>query len=142
MKYEVLYSSKTGNTKKVARVIGMTVGSEAKKVKFGSIDADVIFLGSDCYGRKPGRDMQKFIAETEFRDKQIVIFGTYSGRTSAMEWMKKKLEERGARVIDAWSCKGRFLLANRGHPSDEDLAKARLFAEKIKRGIIPSKKAI
>ncbi len=140
MKYEVIYSSITGNTKKVARVIGMAVGTEAKKVKHGSTDADIIFLGSGCYGSKPAKAMRKFIETHDFRGKEVVIFGTYDGKTDAIEWMKSKLKEKGAEILDTWTCRGSFLFTNWGRPNDADLQDAREFAERIRKGISPKGK--
>ena len=47
--------------------------------------------------------------------------------------MEELLKPAGALIRGSFHCKGKtFLLVNRGHPSNEELAKAREFANEMK----------
>ena len=54
--FEVVYYSMCGNTKKVAEAIAAELGVKAESVKVErELDKDsFVFLGSGCYGYKPG----------------------------------------------------------------------------------------
>jgi flavodoxin I len=46
--------------------------------------------------------------------------------------MASALKGKGAAILDNYHCKGKtFLLLNRGHPSQEDLAGAKKFAQEM-----------
>jgi hypothetical protein len=65
---------------------------------------------------------------------KAAVFGTYGGKPAQLGVLEKILREKGAEVVDRFSCMGRdwfFLgLIGRGRPSEEDLKAAREFAEK------------
>ena len=54
--FEVVYDSRSGNTKKVARSIAAELGGHAEDVhrKEGLAKDSFVFLSSACYGGKPG----------------------------------------------------------------------------------------
>jgi len=66
--FEVIYYSKTGNTKKVAQAIAAELGVKAENVKAkGELAKDsFVFLGTGCYGSKPGKELLKFISRKRF----------------------------------------------------------------------------
>lgn len=136
MKTEVIYFSRSGNTRKVAEVIAKVFETEAKELKteISVPDFDLLCVGSGCYFGKPGKEMTAFLESlVNISGKKAVVFGTYSGQTSAIEKMKTMLEEKGIEVVGTWGCKGRFLLSNRSHPDKEDLENASQFAQEIRK---------
>ena len=136
--HQVLYYSKGGHTRKVAEAIAGAVGAKATEVSGASIDpkADVIFLGSGCYGGKPGPDMARFIESTDFRGRAVAVFGTSGGGIgNEAKAMAEALKGKGANVRGSYYCKGKFLLWSRGHPDAADLEAAGEFArEMVKNG--------
>ena len=71
--HQVLFYSKGGNTRKLAEAIASELGVKATDIKTASIldlAADIIFLGSGCYGSKPGENMMKFIEENDFSGRK------------------------------------------------------------------------
>jgi flavodoxin len=136
--YQVLFDSRGGNTRKLADAIAGELGVKATSVKGASLnpESDLIFLGSGCYGSKPGQDMVRFIETTDLSGRQVALFGTSGGGIgNEVKAMEEALKSKGARVRGSYYCKGKFLLWSRGHPDQADLDAARKFArEMVKNG--------
>ena len=133
--FEVVYHSRSGNTKKVAEAIAAELGVKAEdvKAKKGLAKGSFVFLGSGCYIGKPGKELREFVAGNEFGRRQVALFGTSAaGRGDEVRAMEELLKPTGALIRGNFYCKGRFLCLNRKHPSDEELAKAREFAKEMK----------
>jgi flavodoxin len=134
---EVVYYSRSGNTKKVAEAIAAELGVEAGNVKMkeGLTKDSFVFLGSGCYAGKPGKGLQEFIARNDFKGREVALFGTSAGGGGdEVRVMKELLKSAGALIRGSFHCRGRFFFFfSRGHPSDEELARAREFAKEMKK---------
>ena len=135
--FEVIYYSMCGSAKKVAEAIAEELGIKAENVKRKKKPTkdSFLFLGSGCYGRKPGKKMQEFIARNNFEGRKIAIFGTSAdGEGNEVRAIGELLKAKGALIRGNFYCKGRALFFfNRGHPSKEDLTGARQFASEMKK---------
>jgi len=133
--HQVLFYSKGGNTRKLADAIARELGVKATDIKTASIDpaADIIFLGSRCYGSKPREEMMKFIEKNDFSGWKLAVFGTSGGNAGTeVDLMVASLKHKGATVLGSYHCKGKaFLLFSTGHPNQEDLNGARKFAREM-----------
>ena len=133
--HQVFFHSKGGNTRKLADSIAIELGVKAADIKTASIDpaADIIFLGSGCYGSKPGEDMMKFIEKNNFSGQKVAVFGTSGGNAGIeVDLMAVALKHKGATVLGSYHCKGKaFLFFNTGRPNKEDLDGARKFAREM-----------
>jgi flavodoxin I len=133
--YQVLYYSIGGNTKKLADAIAKELKASAEDVRISTLNsgAAIVFLGTGCYGGKPGRDISKFIASGDFQGRKVALFGTSGGGTGQeVQVMAGALKGKGANVIGSYHCQGQtFLLINRGHPNAADIAAARNFAREM-----------
>jgi flavodoxin I len=131
----VIYYSMTGNTKKMANAIAEVFGVQAVSVKetTGVPKDGMIFLGSGCYGGKPGGDMQKYIENNDFKGRKVALFGTSGGGIGKeTEAMAESLKQKGAGVLGSYDRTGStFLLLNSGHPDKNDLDGARTFAREM-----------
>ena len=134
--FEVVYYSITGNTKKVAEAIAAELGVKAENVKGKrELDKDsFVFLGSGCYANKPGGKLREFIARNDFKGRQVALFGTSGrGEGNEVKAMEELLKPKGALIRDSFYCQGYpWYLFIRGHPSNEELANAREFANEMK----------
>jgi len=130
MNIQVLYYSKTGKTKKVAVAIASALNVHEQNIRDTKLDeGSFVFLGSGCYGGKPGKDMMNFIMNNDFTTRNVALFGTSgSGEGKEVTEMEESLNSKGANIIDRFFCKGKFLLVNRGRPNAEDLEGAKEFA--------------
>ena len=146
MKTLIVYvSTHHGNTEKIAEAIGKIL--EAKLLKPNEADAetvskcDLVGFGSGIYFFKHHRHLLRFVDELpEMRNKKAFVFSTSGGGSSRYHQpLKKKLLEKGFEIIGEFSCKGfdtycLFKLVgglNKGRPNEEDLQRARSFAQKL-----------
>jgi flavodoxin I len=131
----VLYYSMTGSTKKMASAIAEELGVRALSLKeTAELPQDgVLFMGSGCYGDKPGEDMAKFIAAHDFAGRKVALFGTSgAGAGKEVTAMEGSLKNKGATVLGSYHSKGRaFVVVNIGHPNKDDLEGARKFAREM-----------
>ncbi len=133
MKVQIIYYSKTGNTKKVAEAMASELGVEAKDVKKETLDKScLVFLGSGLYAGKIGKKLAEFIGKNDFNGVNVTLFGTsIKGEGDEVKEMEELLKPKGAVIKGRFYCYGNFLFAKRGHPSEEELAKAREFAREM-----------
>lgn len=132
--HQVLFYSRGGNTRKLADAIAGELGVKAADVKSASIDpgTGVVFLGSGCYGGKPGEDMMKFIEAHDFSGRKVALFSTsWWDKGTEIEKMSSALKSKGATILGNYHCKGQFLLFNLGRPNQDDLAGAKKFASEM-----------
>lgn len=134
---QVIYYSKSGNTRKVADAIAEALGVKAVDVNAASLDkgAKVVFLGSGRYGGMPGPEMQKFIESSDFKGRKVAYFSTCwrmgLSKDREVEATNKALEKKGAVVLGDYHCLGKTKIFNGGHPNQEDLDGAKKFAREM-----------
>jgi flavodoxin I len=135
--FEVVFYSISGNTRKVAEAIAAELGVKAEDVKAKEwlTPGSFIFLGSGCYVGRPAKKLREFIARNDFKGRQVALFGTSAGGGGdEVRIMEEMLKSAGALVRGSFHCRGRFFFfVSRGHPSDEELAKAQEFAKEMKK---------
>ncbi|HTY89986.1 MAG TPA: flavodoxin family protein [Methanocella sp.] len=135
---QVIYYSRSGNTKKLADAMGEALGVKPVEVANAKIDpaACVVFLGSGRYAGTPGQEMMKFIETNDFKGQKVALFGTYwlagLNKGREIETTTKALEQKGAIVVGDYRCPGKFIVFNLGRPNARDLEGARGFAKKMK----------
>ena len=135
--FEVIYYSKSGNTKKIAEAIAAELKVSAENVKTkGKLAKDsFLILGSGNYFPLPGRGFKKIIADNDFKGRKVAIFGTSGGgKGREVTALEKMVTAKGAKVIGNFYCKGKlFFFINRKHPDSQDLKNARKFARELKK---------
>ena len=139
----VLYSTRTGNTKKVALEIAQELGCQAINISEEPDSALVslkdfvfVFLGTWVRGGEPSPDMLSFLNQLELQDrnKEFALFMTWAGGGKsdvlAFKRVKQLLEFKRQKLLDDYfKCLGQtFGLRARGHPDAKDLADARKWA--------------
>ena len=134
--FEVIYSSMTGNTKKVAEAIAaeLDVSAEDMCAKGELAKDSFLFLGSGNYFPFRGRGAKEFIASNDFNERKIALFGTEAGgKCEEVKALEEMVTAKGAKVAGKFCCKGKLLFfINRKHPTSKDLENARKFARKMK----------
>ena len=142
----VIYSTKSGNTEKVALEITQELNCNAIKISketdFSTIsikDFDLVILGTWIRGGEPSPDMISFLKQLSLEDcnKQFALFMTWAGGGKsdvlAFNRVKQFLEVKNQRLLDdCFMCLGKtFGIARRGHPNAQDLANARKWAKTL-----------
>lgn len=111
MKYSIVYSSISGNTKKLAEEIKNKVGeSYFGKPSDEALMADVIFVGFWTAKNSCGEDIKRFIEKLD--GKNVFIFGT-AGYNNTQEYFDGILDSVKAHVpssntiIGTYMCQGK-----------------------------------
>ena len=138
-----------GNTKQVAEAMAQELSADINPVEEVNPDIlgqyDLIGLGSGIYMGKHHRSLLSFAkAATELQNKEVFIFYTsgfakFPSRPPFETSLQNALEDAGASVVGVFDCRGfetwgPFRLSggkNKGHPTHEDLARARAFAKTL-----------
>ena len=146
MKPVVLYSSKSGNTRKIADAIAAELRCQTVRIDGHNAplvedldNFDLIFVGTGIYAGNPNADIERYLKTADLgRTKLFAIFIIWggAGRTCRLvtEKLKSILEIRSQKVInDTFSCYGgwRYALLRKGHPNIKDMEDARKWARKI-----------
>jgi len=156
----VLYSSKSGNTEKIAREIASELNCRCEKIDetfdSTSIDLDnfdLVLLGTGIYGAKPNSELLNYLNEMNPKNNvNFALFITWVGRGTTDEAVydeiKAAVEAKGQTLLENYySCLfeghsiiarviGRFIFPDaKGHPTAEDLSNARKWAKEIVRSI-------
>ena len=156
MKPVVLYSSKGGNTEKVAGEIASELNCPCIKITKNPNSSnvnlnpyDLVFVGTGNYLAKPNADMLNFLKETNLEgSRQFALFVTWFGRgkseNDVFETLKRVLEHKGQKMLDTYyTCLGEGhssgtrmfsrLIGHdaRGHPDAEELVAARKWATEV-----------
>ncbi len=142
----VVYSTKGGNTEKVALEISQELNCEAIKISGASDfsvislkEFDVVFIGTWVRGGEPSPDMISFLKQLSFEDgnRHFALFMTWAGGGKsdvlAFKRVKQFLDVKNQRLLDdCFKCLGKtFGMARRGHPDAQDLANARKWARTL-----------
>jgi flavodoxin len=141
--FEVVYYSKTGNTRKVAEAIAAELKVKAKDIKdAGTLPKDsFIFLGTGCYGATLPKEIEKFMKLNKFSGRIIALFTTSAfGSAAERSLMEKQITAKGAIITHNFKCYGHFLTMKKEHPTTEELQKAREFARTVAVTMFPQRK--
>lgn len=132
MNIQVLYHTKTGHSRKIARAVAQAVGVEASDIKDwqegGPID--LLFLVGGIYGGKSDQKMLDLVPSLhpEHVARVVLITSCASGENRQGD-LRKALEVRGIPVdSQEHICPGSFLISRMGRPNKQDLASAADFA--------------
>lgn len=111
MKYQVIYTSKTGNTEKLAKKIFEVLPGNEKDIErfepgMKIADADLYFIGFWIKRGTCSMDFIDYIAE--LHGKRIVLFGT-CGMAAEEAYYKKLLDEIEVWIAEDSECVGRFM---------------------------------
>ena len=139
----VIYSTRSGNTEKVALEIAKELNCNVikitKETDFSTIslkDFDLVFIGTWIRGGEPSPDMYKFLRQLNLEDnnRQFALFMTWigGGKSDVMAFNRVKpiLDAKNQKLLeDYYTCFGEgFGFVKRGHPDAQDLANARKWA--------------
>jgi flavodoxin len=146
MKPIIIYSSKSGNTKKIADSMASQIGCEAIRITSDSPlpkadleGYDLIFVGTGLFAGTPNEDIMRYLRTLNLKTtKLFALFITWGGapRTDklALTKLKTLLESKGQKVLeDHFACYGGWkgVLMKRGHPKPDEIKSAGEWAKKL-----------
>ena len=95
----------------------------------------LLVVGSGNYGGAPHETLTAFLNSLQPTNTgKAAVFATSGGPDpKCIPIMKEALEAKGYKSVSCFSCRGKLLFANRGHPDKEDLKNAKAFASDLKK---------
>jgi len=137
------------NTLKIAKVIAKVLNADIRDVRGLKYDAledyDVIGFGSGIYFFKFHKDITEFIKNIPSgKGKKVFVFSTSGfGFPSFNKSTVELLSKKGFKVLGSFISKGLdtwglfWLMGGiaKGHPNDEDLNRAKIFAMEVSKHI-------
>ena len=146
MKFLVIYFSRGGKTRKIAQAIAQELECKlvdiAKEIPDVS-EVDMLLIGSGNYGGKTDGRLLTFLNCLEpGSDRKAAVFATAGGvrpegpDPRVLSVLQGVLEAKGYKVVTSFKCPGQMLFLNRGHPNEDDLKKARIFAVELKKRML------
>jgi flavodoxin len=140
----VLYSSKGGNTGKVADAIASELKCESIKITRTNLPGivnlngyDLIFVGTGIHYGNPNEDLIAYLKTINLETtKWFSFFITWGGagktNQDVVTKLKTLLESKGQKIIEnSYFCYGGWNFLRRGHPNAEEIKAAKNWAKKI-----------
>mgnify|MGYP000465732212 CR=1 FL=1 len=139
-----------GNTLKVAYEMAVVLNCKVVEPEIVQVKeikgAELVGLGSGIYYGKHHRSLFELLEKYSFKGKKVFIFYTSAFRrikflNGCEEKLLNELRRHGAEIIGVFECRGKsvygpFKLLGgicKGRPNQRDLARAREFAEKLRK---------
>lgn len=150
MKPIVLYSSKSGNTRKIADEIASELSCESLKITQDASSSlidlnnyNLIFLGTGIRFGNPNEDLVSYLKKVDLKNSLLfAVFVTWGGAgqtdKAVFAKLKNMLEAKNQRVMDDYfKCYGgrKFSLLRTGHPNSEDAQAAKKWARTLANNI-------
>lgn len=138
--YEVIYFSRSGNTKKVAIAIADELDVKAQDIRSTKSlpEGAEVFLGSGLYFLRPSKMIRDFIQNNDFQGRKTAIFNTSTSGIGIFG-MERLLKRKGAIITGKYHCAGKFFFIRKGRPANKDLEKAKKFARSIRNRLNDTK---
>jgi flavodoxin len=146
MKPIIIYSSKSGNTKKVADSMASQIGCNSIRITSDRTQStadlegyDLVFVGTGLFAGTPNEDLMRYLSKLNLKTtKLFALFITWGGapRTDklALARLRAVLESKGQKVLeDHFACFGGWkgILMKRGHPKPDEIKAAGEWAKKL-----------
>ncbi len=145
MKPIVVYSTRSGNTKKAAEAIASELNCPCLRITSDSStvdisDYDIVFIGTGIYKGQPNQDLLGYLQTMRLNGKkQFALFMTCFGwgkniaDKNVIDTLRGALDASGQRILNNhFSCFGGGLgFVKRGHPDAQELDAAQKWAKEI-----------
>ena len=137
----VMYCSKTGHSKKLARAMADVLGVKARRVAEGlpAGPVDRLFLVGGIYGGHSAPAMLELARSlTPDRVGRVILATSCTTGITRQDEVRAALRERGVTVEEQeYLCRGAFLFFLLGHPNREECRAAADFALRLSREDAP-----
>ena len=136
MSNQVVYVSRSGNTRKIAEAIAQCAGVAAQVVCPDTTveNVSILFVGGALYAGHIAPALKAFLEKLDKAQVQkVAVFSTtFNPNATAFGEIQAILAQKGIEVLqDHFHTRGKFLLFSRKRPDEDDLANAKRFAQRI-----------
>ena len=138
MKCAVVYFSRTGHSRKLAKAVASALKTGAENIEndpmFSGID--LLFIAGGIYGGASDPVMLRFADRLDpALVKKAVLVTSSAGGSRGQDQVRAILERNGIEVLkDEYKCRGNFLLISLRHPSQKEIDGAAAFAVRVTAG--------
>jgi flavodoxin len=134
MNIKILFSSKSGNSQKIADAIAQSLSLTTEPVPpaYPFSNVSLLFLGADANGGKIDEKTKYFIKTLDIKKvKNVALFSTSGdGKSEGINVMKELVAAQGINVLEkSFACEGKYSLFKANHPNADDLKNAQDFAK-------------
>lgn len=135
MKTEVIYLSKTGHSRKIARAIAAELHRPPGDINGNPrlSDVDLLFIVGGIYGGVSAPKMLEYAENLKnVYVKKVALVTSCAGANTKQDQVRTILEKNGITVMpEEFVCRGGFLFFHLGHPDKKEVANAVAFAKKM-----------
>lgn len=134
MKTEIIYSTMTGHSKKIALAIAKNIKITAHNIKENPKinDCDLLYIVSGVYGGNCNPNLLKYIQKLTPKQVKKVALITSSNKIVPQKIVRDTLVSNGIEVLkEEYLCKGGFLFLDFSHPNKDEINDAIRFAKKL-----------
>ncbi len=142
MKALVLYSTKTGNTQKIAQAIASEINAEiiqvanpGPKSDVDLTEYDLIFVGTGIRAGNPFPELVSYLNTIDLQEpKTFAVFLTWGGAGKTHETVsgkvRKILESKNQNVVDGFfKSYGKWNMRKSSRPNENDINAAKTWAQ-------------
>jgi flavodoxin len=134
MKASIIYATRTGHSKKIAKAIAKGLGIEALNIKDFPVleETDLLFIVGGIYGGKSSPQLLEYLKTLVPNKigKAVLITSAGSLQFSQTD-VRQALTKQGIPVAtEEYRCRGRVFIYAMGHPSKAEIEAAVEFALK------------
>ena len=134
MKTALVYFSRTGHSKRIAKAIAEALQITALDVKSQPVldEVDLLFIVGGIYGGASSPELRAYAEGLSKRSvKKAALITSCLNRIHRQGMIREILTRKGIDVApDEFVCRGSFLFFGLGHPSKEEIDAAISFARK------------
>jgi flavodoxin len=131
---KIVYRTKTGHSRKIAKAMAENLKIEAVDAKDNpKLEAvDLLFIVGGIYGGKSNPDLIDFVQNLDPRQvKRVALITSCASRKFFQKEIRAALVAKGIEVVtEEVVCWGSFLIYGWGHPNRDDYDAAIAFAKR------------
>lgn len=134
MTAQILFSTMTGHSKKIAQNAGLKTGLPVYDLKNSPSlpPCDTLFIISGIYSGESKPELISFAKQLSPQSAQQVVLLFSSAKGNAQGSLRSVLQAAGHKVAEeTYQCRGNFLLMGLGHPSKTEVVDAAAFIQKF-----------
>ncbi len=134
MKISIIYYSKLGHSKKIARAIAQELDVQAYDIRENPqlTNVDLLYVVSGIYGGKSAPELLEFLRTLDQQVKRAVLLTSSGGKTTRAAEVRTALTELDIPVAEEeFTCQGAIFFFGMGHPDKADLQNAIQFVKNI-----------
>lgn len=138
MKCAVVYYSRTGHSRRLAKAVASALKIGAEDIENDPMfsGVDLLFIAGGIYGGASDPKLLQFVDRLDpALVKKAALVTSSAGGSRGQDKVRAILERNGIEVLkDEFKCRGNFLLISLRHPSQKEVDGAAAFAVRVTAG--------